>query len=196
MLAGVTIVDPASTWIEAGVEIEPDVTIHPFTVIRGEVRDRARGVRDRPVRLLSGPGTVARRGREGRHVRRAQEGDASAPARRSRTSPTSATPRSARTRTSPPATSPRTSPTIPAGRRARRRSGATSGPASTIRSVHLSTLATTLGLRRGRSSPMMCLRDRSPGSRRARKPRKGGSTRSMESLTTLSWRCRAWRRRP
>ncbi len=38
MLAGVTIVDPASTWIEAGVEIEPDVTIHPFTVIRGDVR--------------------------------------------------------------------------------------------------------------------------------------------------------------
>ncbi|MDX6480218.1 MAG: bifunctional UDP-N-acetylglucosamine pyrophosphorylase / glucosamine-phosphate N-acetyltransferase [Gaiellaceae bacterium] len=38
MLAGVTIVDPASTWIDAGVEIEPDVTIHPFTVIRGEVR--------------------------------------------------------------------------------------------------------------------------------------------------------------
>jgi bifunctional UDP-N-acetylglucosamine pyrophosphorylase / glucosamine-1-phosphate N-acetyltransferase len=38
MLAGVTIVDPATTWIEAGVEIEPDVTIHPFTVIRGDVR--------------------------------------------------------------------------------------------------------------------------------------------------------------
>jgi len=38
MLAGVTIVDPASTWIDAGVEIEPDVTIHPFTVIRGNVR--------------------------------------------------------------------------------------------------------------------------------------------------------------
>ena len=38
MLAGVTIVDPASTWIEAGVEIEPDVTIHPFTVLRGDVR--------------------------------------------------------------------------------------------------------------------------------------------------------------
>jgi bifunctional UDP-N-acetylglucosamine pyrophosphorylase/glucosamine-1-phosphate N-acetyltransferase len=38
MLAGVTIVDPASTWIEAGVEIEPDVVIHPFTVIRGGVR--------------------------------------------------------------------------------------------------------------------------------------------------------------
>jgi bifunctional UDP-N-acetylglucosamine pyrophosphorylase / glucosamine-1-phosphate N-acetyltransferase len=38
MLGGVTIVDPASTWIDAGVEIEPDVVIHPSTVIRGEVR--------------------------------------------------------------------------------------------------------------------------------------------------------------
>ncbi|HLX32485.1 MAG TPA: NTP transferase domain-containing protein [Gaiellaceae bacterium] len=38
MLAGVTIVDPASTWIDAGIEIEADVVIHPFTVIRGEVR--------------------------------------------------------------------------------------------------------------------------------------------------------------
>jgi bifunctional UDP-N-acetylglucosamine pyrophosphorylase / glucosamine-1-phosphate N-acetyltransferase len=38
MLAGVTIVDPRSTWIEAGVEIEPDVTVHPYTVIRGGVR--------------------------------------------------------------------------------------------------------------------------------------------------------------
>jgi len=38
MLAGVTIVDPASTWIEAGVEIEPDVVVHPYTVIRCGVR--------------------------------------------------------------------------------------------------------------------------------------------------------------
>ena len=38
MLAGVTIVDPATTWIDAGVEIEPDVTIHPFSVLRGRVR--------------------------------------------------------------------------------------------------------------------------------------------------------------
>jgi bifunctional UDP-N-acetylglucosamine pyrophosphorylase / glucosamine-1-phosphate N-acetyltransferase len=38
MLAGVTIVDPATTWIEPGVEIEPDVVVHPFTVIRGGVR--------------------------------------------------------------------------------------------------------------------------------------------------------------
>ncbi len=35
MLAGVTIVDPASTWIEDGVEIAADATIHPFTVLRG-----------------------------------------------------------------------------------------------------------------------------------------------------------------
>jgi bifunctional UDP-N-acetylglucosamine pyrophosphorylase/glucosamine-1-phosphate N-acetyltransferase len=35
MLAGVTIVDPQSTWIEADVEIEADAVIHPFTVIRG-----------------------------------------------------------------------------------------------------------------------------------------------------------------
>ena len=38
MLAGVTIVDPASTWIDADVEIEPDTTIHPFTVLRGPIR--------------------------------------------------------------------------------------------------------------------------------------------------------------
>ena len=35
MLAGVTIVDPASTWIEPDVEIEADTTIHPFTLLRG-----------------------------------------------------------------------------------------------------------------------------------------------------------------
>jgi bifunctional UDP-N-acetylglucosamine pyrophosphorylase / glucosamine-1-phosphate N-acetyltransferase len=35
MLAGVTIVDPRTTWIEPGVEIESDAVVHPFTVIRG-----------------------------------------------------------------------------------------------------------------------------------------------------------------
>jgi bifunctional UDP-N-acetylglucosamine pyrophosphorylase / glucosamine-1-phosphate N-acetyltransferase len=35
MLAGVTIVDPASTWIDLGVTIEEDVVVHPFTVLRG-----------------------------------------------------------------------------------------------------------------------------------------------------------------
>ena len=33
--AGVTIVDPATTWIEPDVSIEPDAVIHPFTVLRG-----------------------------------------------------------------------------------------------------------------------------------------------------------------
>jgi bifunctional UDP-N-acetylglucosamine pyrophosphorylase/glucosamine-1-phosphate N-acetyltransferase len=37
LLAGVTIVDPQTTWIDADVEIEPDVTIHPFTVVRRDV---------------------------------------------------------------------------------------------------------------------------------------------------------------
>ena len=38
MLAGVTIVDPASTWIEADVELEADTVIHPFTFLRGRSR--------------------------------------------------------------------------------------------------------------------------------------------------------------
>ena len=35
MLNGVTIVDPESTWISADVELEPDIVVHPFTVLRG-----------------------------------------------------------------------------------------------------------------------------------------------------------------
>jgi bifunctional UDP-N-acetylglucosamine pyrophosphorylase/glucosamine-1-phosphate N-acetyltransferase len=35
MLAGVTVVDPESTWIEADVAIEPDVVIEPGTYLRG-----------------------------------------------------------------------------------------------------------------------------------------------------------------
>jgi bifunctional UDP-N-acetylglucosamine pyrophosphorylase/glucosamine-1-phosphate N-acetyltransferase len=38
MLAGATIVDPATTWIDPSVELEPDSTIHPFTVLRGGTR--------------------------------------------------------------------------------------------------------------------------------------------------------------
>ncbi len=38
MLAGVTIVDPGSTWIDAEVTIEADAVIHPFTVVRGASR--------------------------------------------------------------------------------------------------------------------------------------------------------------
>jgi bifunctional UDP-N-acetylglucosamine pyrophosphorylase / glucosamine-1-phosphate N-acetyltransferase len=35
MLAGVTIVDPQTTWIEPDVQLEADSTIHPFTILRG-----------------------------------------------------------------------------------------------------------------------------------------------------------------
>jgi bifunctional UDP-N-acetylglucosamine pyrophosphorylase / glucosamine-1-phosphate N-acetyltransferase len=38
MLAGVTIVDPATTWIEAEVELEPDAVVQPFTQLRGRTR--------------------------------------------------------------------------------------------------------------------------------------------------------------
>jgi bifunctional UDP-N-acetylglucosamine pyrophosphorylase/glucosamine-1-phosphate N-acetyltransferase len=35
MLAGVTVVDPATTWIEPAATLEPDSVVHPFTVLRG-----------------------------------------------------------------------------------------------------------------------------------------------------------------
>jgi bifunctional UDP-N-acetylglucosamine pyrophosphorylase / glucosamine-1-phosphate N-acetyltransferase len=38
MLAGVTIVDPQTTWIEPTVELAADVVVHPFTVLRGATR--------------------------------------------------------------------------------------------------------------------------------------------------------------
>jgi bifunctional UDP-N-acetylglucosamine pyrophosphorylase/glucosamine-1-phosphate N-acetyltransferase len=38
MLAGVTIVDPATTWIEPSVEIDADAVIGPFTVLSGTTR--------------------------------------------------------------------------------------------------------------------------------------------------------------
>jgi bifunctional UDP-N-acetylglucosamine pyrophosphorylase/glucosamine-1-phosphate N-acetyltransferase len=41
MLAGVSIVDPGSTWIEPCVELEPDSTIHPFCVLKGRTRVRS-----------------------------------------------------------------------------------------------------------------------------------------------------------
>src|SRR5487761_1832570 len=92
-------------------------------------------------------------------------------------------PTSGRTRTSPPGTSPPISSTSRGSPRPRPGSAATSGPASTIRSMLLSTLATMLGLHRARSSPMMSPRDRSPGSPRGRRRRKGGFTTGMESVT-------------
>ena len=87
MLAGVTIVDPATTWIEPTVSSRPT---HRAPVHRAARRDEGRGGRrDRPARgrgrrrdrrgcdrgavLLRSPRNGARRAREGRHVRGAQE---------------------------------------------------------------------------------------------------------------------------
>ena len=55
MLAGVTVTDPEAAWVDADVEIEPDVTIHPFTVIRGDVTI-ASGVEIGPFAFVR-PGT-------------------------------------------------------------------------------------------------------------------------------------------
>jgi bifunctional UDP-N-acetylglucosamine pyrophosphorylase / glucosamine-1-phosphate N-acetyltransferase len=60
MLAGVTIVDPVSTWIDVGVEIEADVTIHPFSVLRGPIRI-ATGAEIGPFAYVR-PGTVVGEG--------------------------------------------------------------------------------------------------------------------------------------
>ncbi len=42
MLAGVSILDPQSTWIEADVELAADAVVHPFTVLRGSTSVGAR----------------------------------------------------------------------------------------------------------------------------------------------------------
>ncbi len=41
MLAGVTIVDPTSTWIDPTVKLEADTVVHPFTLLRGGTTVRA-----------------------------------------------------------------------------------------------------------------------------------------------------------
>ncbi len=35
MRAGVTVVDPATTWVDAGVELAPDVTLRPGVQLHG-----------------------------------------------------------------------------------------------------------------------------------------------------------------
>ena len=67
MLAGVTIVDPKSTWIEAGVELAQDVTVHPYTVIRGDVRIES-GVEVGPFAYVRPGTTVGERGKVGTFV--------------------------------------------------------------------------------------------------------------------------------
>ena len=38
MASGVTVTDPATTWVDATVTVEPDATIEPFTRLRGSTR--------------------------------------------------------------------------------------------------------------------------------------------------------------
>ena len=60
MLAGVTITDPCSTWIDAGVRVGEDTTIDPFTMLRGHT-EVGGGLHDRPRldagRLVVGDGS-------------------------------------------------------------------------------------------------------------------------------------------
>jgi bifunctional UDP-N-acetylglucosamine pyrophosphorylase/glucosamine-1-phosphate N-acetyltransferase len=61
MLAGVTVVDPATTWIEFDVEIEPDAVVHPFTILRGRTivrRDAEVGPHAVVADSEIGPGAV------------------------------------------------------------------------------------------------------------------------------------------
>jgi bifunctional UDP-N-acetylglucosamine pyrophosphorylase/glucosamine-1-phosphate N-acetyltransferase len=61
MLAGATIVDPATAWIDPSVALEADSTIHPFTVLRGDTHV-ARGAEVGPhvvaVDVRIGPGAL------------------------------------------------------------------------------------------------------------------------------------------
>jgi bifunctional UDP-N-acetylglucosamine pyrophosphorylase/glucosamine-1-phosphate N-acetyltransferase len=66
MLAGVTIVDPATTWIEPDVELDPDTTIHPFTVLRGRTRVAA-GAEVGPHAVVDGA-EIGRRAKVGPFV--------------------------------------------------------------------------------------------------------------------------------
>ena len=110
MLAGVTIVDPNTTWIEPGVELEPDVTIHPSPSSAGGRRSHATPRsspgsspstrRSAPVSPWDRSVTFApaRCSTQARRQARSWSSrtPTSAKVRRSRTSPTSATPTSAR----------------------------------------------------------------------------------------------------
>ncbi|MGI5258260.1 bifunctional UDP-N-acetylglucosamine diphosphorylase/glucosamine-1-phosphate N-acetyltransferase GlmU [Streptomyces angustmyceticus] len=62
MLAGVTVVDPGSTWVDVSVTFEPDVTVHPFTELRGATHiatDAEVGPQSRLTDTSVGAGAVA-----------------------------------------------------------------------------------------------------------------------------------------
>jgi bifunctional UDP-N-acetylglucosamine pyrophosphorylase / glucosamine-1-phosphate N-acetyltransferase len=63
MLAGVTVIDPDATWIDADVEIEPDATIEPACVLRGATRvgrDAVVGPLTTLIDTVLGAGAAAR----------------------------------------------------------------------------------------------------------------------------------------
>ena len=182
-----------STWIEAGVEIEPDVddASRSRGRIRGGVRDRRAAPRSGRS-PMSAPVTVLGEGaKSGTFVE--VKNAAVGAARRSRTSPTSATPRSARGRTSPPATSPPTSRTSPAAEGADDDRRATSGPASTMCSCAGRDRRRRLDCSRVRSSRMMS--PRFAGRVRPAPGNEGrmGLRQAWKARRRLSWPSRAWR---
>ncbi|MDI6710725.1 MAG: bifunctional UDP-N-acetylglucosamine diphosphorylase/glucosamine-1-phosphate N-acetyltransferase GlmU [Bacillota bacterium] len=61
MLDGVTVIDPATTFVDAGVSIAPDTVIYPFTIIEGETaigRDCIIGPQARLVDCRLGDGVT------------------------------------------------------------------------------------------------------------------------------------------
>ena len=61
MLAGVTIVDPQTTWIEPDVTLAPDAVVHPFTLLRGAYERRRGRARSARMPLSSMPRSERRR---------------------------------------------------------------------------------------------------------------------------------------
>ena len=68
MRAGVTVVDPATTWVDVQVRLEADVVLHPGTQLHGDHRRSANGAAVGPDTTLTGCAIGARRHR-GAHPR-------------------------------------------------------------------------------------------------------------------------------
>ena len=171
MRAGVTIVDPATTYLEPGIAIGSDAIIVPNTAIGGRLGDRRAGAH-RPERaaLQRAPGRRRVRHRERRARHRGRRGDersgrsrtcaaatSSAPACRSATSSRS------RTRGWRPARRPVTSPISATRRSVRTR---TSAPA---RSPVISTACTRTRPRSGATLHRIEHLARRAGDRRRRR---------------------------
>ena len=162
MVSGVTVIDPASTWIDADVEIAADVTIEPGTSLRGSTTVGADSIIGPHSTLIDTHGRRAgprpallprqRRGRQPRHRRavrlpaarrrpragregRQLRGDQELADRRGRQGPAPRLRRRRRGRRPGPTSAPaRSRPTTTAGTSTRRRSGKVRESRSTPRS--------------------------------------------------------------